>query len=94
MKGKILTLIIGILVGAIIATVGFLVYSRTRMGSLNNPEKMEMRENGQMGEQAESMGNPPEKPSEENEGNPPEKPSKNSEGETSEKTNEENKQEL
>lgn len=67
MKEKILTFIIGFLVGAIIATTGFLIYSKTIANNVTQPEMMQMNGNGQMGE-------PPEKPSVDNGEQPPTKP--------------------
>ena len=61
MKNRILTFIIGILIGAIIATAGFLIYSK----SVNkNPNEMMMpiEQNGQMQRPEGDMGNPPAKP--------------------------------
>jgi Na+/H+ antiporter NhaC len=65
MKGKVLTLIIGILIGAIIATAGFLIYNNVTKDS-NQPEMMQMDNNGQMkdfsgGENSDSE-TPPSKP--------------------------------
>lgn len=74
MKNKILTFIIGVLVGAIITTAGFLIYEKvnTNNNAMPNGERPQMmeRENG---------GTPPEKPDGEqgqNNGTPPEMPSK------------------
>lgn len=76
MKGKVLTLIIGILIGAIIATGGFLIYSKTISNdSENQSEAMEMNENG--GQNPSSNGNmsdPPSKPDGDNGEEPPSKP--------------------
>ena len=59
MKNRILTFIIGILVGAIITTVGFLIYSK----SLNkNQMNIQFENNGQMQRPGGNMGEPPEKP--------------------------------
>ena len=61
MKNRILTFIIGILVGAIITTTGFLVYSK----SINNNQNEMMKQfenNGQMQRPNGNMGEPPEKP--------------------------------
>ena len=44
MKNRILTFAIGILVGSIIATTGFLIYSK----SVNKNERTSMMPNGQM----------------------------------------------
>ena len=49
MKGKILTFIIGMLVGAIIATAGFIIYNKvnedeaTEQRTMNQEQMMEMR---------------------------------------------------
>lgn len=75
MKGKILTFIIGVLVGAIIATTGFLIYNKTVASNSNQPEMMQINGNGQMGgQQPENMGEPLEKPSGDNGEQPPTKP--------------------
>jgi hypothetical protein len=77
MKGKILTLIIGILIGAIITTAGFLVYNNVSKNS-NQPDMMQMDGKGQMGDfsggdengknggQNGNMSEPPSKPEESN----------------------------
>lgn len=46
MKNKILTLIIGILIGAIIATAGFLIYTKVNGKSNTNNGQMMMKERG------------------------------------------------
>lgn len=75
MKGKILLFIIGLLVGAIIATAGFLIYNKIVAGNTNQHGMMEMNENGQMGKpQPGSMEEPPEKPDGDNGETPPTKP--------------------
>lgn len=74
MKGKILTFIIGFLVGAIIATAGFLIYSKTVANNSSQPEMMQMNGNGQMGQPSGNMEEPPEKPSGDNGEQPPTKP--------------------
>lgn len=59
MKNRILTFIIGVLVGAIITTAGFLIYSK----SINkNQMNMPFENNGQMQRPSGQMGEPPEKP--------------------------------
>jgi hypothetical protein len=75
MKSKILTLIIGILIGAIIATAGFLIYNKTiAKNSSDQPEMMQMDGNGQMGEPPSGDNSDvPEKPDGDN-GEAPEKP--------------------
>ena len=69
MKNKILTFIIGVLVGAIIATGGFLIYNKTIGVNSNQPEMMQKGQpsNGNMEE-------PPEKPNGDNGEETPEKP--------------------
>ena len=60
MKNRILTFIIGILVGAIMATSGFLIYNK----SINNNQNEMMKQfknNGQMQRPNGNMGEPPEK---------------------------------
>lgn len=74
MKNKILTFIIGVLVGAIITTAGFLIYEKVN----NNSNPMPGGERPQMME-GENGETPPEKPDgeqEQNDGTPPEMPSK------------------
>lgn len=63
MKEKILTFMIGVLVGAIIATTGFLIYNKIGANNSNQPEMMQMNGKGQMGEPPEE---PPTKPEEVN----------------------------
>ena len=61
MKNRILTLIIGILVGSIITTAGFLIYNK----SINNKQNEMLKQfenNGQMQRPNGNMGEPPEKP--------------------------------
>ena len=62
MKNRILTFIIGILVGAILATAGFLIYSKTINKNINPNERMPFQNNGQMQRPNGNMGEPPEKP--------------------------------
>ncbi len=74
MKNKILTFIIGVLVGAIITTAGFLIYEKVN----NNRNSMPSGERPQMME-GENGETPPEKPDgeqEQNDGTPSEMPSK------------------
>ena len=62
MKEKILFLIIGILIGAIITTAGFLIY--TKVANSNQPKMMQMNENGAQMDKPPSNSNmeePPEK---------------------------------
>ncbi len=73
MKDKILTFIIGVLVGAIITTSGFLVYEKlnTNKSDMPNGERPQMMEkqNGETppekpdGDQGQMGGTPPEMPS-------------------------------
>lgn len=50
MKEKILVLIIGILIGGILATSGFLIYNKTNSNNSSNPpQMMDSNSNGQMG---------------------------------------------
>ncbi len=75
MKDKIMFLIIGALIGAIITTGGFLVYNKSLSNNVAQPEMMQMNENGQIGPPPnENMGEPPAKPDGEEQGEPPEKP--------------------
>lgn len=60
MRNRILTFIIGILVGAIITTAGFLIYSKSI--NKNQNEKMTFDNKGQMERPGGNMGEPPEKP--------------------------------
>ncbi len=70
MKNKILTFIIGVLVGAIITTSGFLVYEKlnTNKGDIQNGERPQMieKQNGETppekpdGNQGQMDGTPPE----------------------------------
>ena len=86
MKDKIIIFIIGVLVGAVIATGVFYIYTTTN--SNKNTESTQIyggqppkMPSGEMGEPPEKpngeMGEPPEKPSGEM-SEPPEKPSENS----------------
>lgn len=76
MKNKVLTFIIGVLVGAIITTVGFLIYNKAVKNNSEQPEMMQMNENGQMVQPSNGdMGEPPEMPNSNNGEEPPEKPS-------------------
>lgn len=56
MKSKILTLIIGILIGAILATSGFLVYSKVN-GKPSMGKGQMMRGNGERPQMPENMQN-------------------------------------
>lgn len=75
MKDKIMCLIIGVLIGAIITTTGFLIYNKSISNNSSQTENMPMNQNGQMGETpSDNNGEPPEKPS----GNMPGQMSNNS----------------
>ncbi len=73
MKNKILILIIGILIGAIITTSAFLIYNKAVVKNPKEQETMRMDGNGQM--QPPSNGNMGEPPSMPNGGTPKELPS-------------------
>ena len=77
MKDKIMYLIIGILIGAIIATAGFLIYNKSNSNNTTTNETVQMSPNGQMGEppSGNNMGEPPAKPDGDNGEEPPAKPS-------------------
>lgn len=76
MKEKIIFLIIGVLIGAIIATSGLLIYSKTSSNNKGTqPEMMQMDSNNQIGNPPSGdMGTPPEKPDGNNGQEPPAKP--------------------
>ncbi len=76
MKEKILPFIIGLLLGAILATGGFLIYSKSVSSNNQNMPQMNNR-----------MGNPPDKPTGEM-GEPPEKPEGDNGSEQSENSSE------
>ena len=61
MKNRILTFIIGILVGAILATAGFFIYSKSINKNQNEMMKT-FENNGQMQRPNGNMGEPPAKP--------------------------------
>ena len=61
MKNRILTFIIGVLVGVILATAGFLIYSKTINKNQNEMMKS-FENNGQMQRPNGNMGERPEKP--------------------------------
>lgn len=59
MKNRILTFVIGVLVGAIVATVGFYCYSKNAKPMNMNgqmPEMMQRGEDGQMPEKPDGEG--------------------------------------
>ena len=63
MKDKIMFLIIGALIGAIITTGGFLIYNKSLSNNSTQPEMMQMNGNGQMQLPSnDNMGEPPTKP--------------------------------
>ena len=62
MKNRILTFIIGLLVGAILATAGFLIYSKSINKNIKLYEKNPFENNGQMQRPEGEMGEPPAKP--------------------------------
>ena len=75
MKDKIIFSIIGILIGAIITTGGFLIYNKSLSNNVARPEMMQMNGNGQSGPPSnDNMGEPPAKPDGENGEEPPAKP--------------------
>lgn len=75
MKNKILVLIIGILIGTIITTSGFLIYNKMIVKNSKEQGTMQMDGNGQMQPPSNgNMGEPPSMPNR-NGGTPPEKPS-------------------
>ena len=69
MKDKIIFLVIGFLIGAIVATGAFYLYNKSNNNIQMNGGQIPQLPNGQSGE-------PPEKPNGENT-EPPEKPSEN-----------------
>ena len=60
MKNRILTFIIGMLIGAIIMTLVFLIFNKPNDNK--NIENFSPNENGQMQRPEGNMGEPPEKP--------------------------------
>ena len=75
MKNKILILIIGILIGAIVTTSAFLIYNKTLAKNSNGQEMIQMNENRKSGPSSNgNMGEPPSMPNQ-NGGTPPEMPS-------------------
>ena len=72
MRNKIFIFIIGLLVGAIITTIGFYIYSKNNCnnnGGMPNGAPPEMMQNGNNG--GMPNGTPPEKPDGENKGELP-----------------------
>ena len=81
MKNKIVTFIIGMLVGAIIATGGFFIYQK-----MNHPKGMQGDRPDRMMERRDDGETPPEKPDGE-QGEPPDKKDKqNTTNNTSDET--------
>ena len=77
MKDKIMYFIIGILIGSIMTTTGFLIYNKT-LKNLKEQQTMQMDENNQMqAPSGENMGQPPAKPEGDNGEEPPAKPNQN-----------------
>ena len=75
MKDKIMFLIIGVLIGAIITTGGFLIYNKSLSNNMAQPEMMQTDGNGQMQPLSnDNMGEPPTKPDGEEREEPPAKP--------------------
>lgn len=76
MKDKILVLIIGILIGAIIATTGFLIYNKMSVNNATQQEMIQPNGSGQMREPPSNgnMGEPPAKPDGDNGQQPPARP--------------------
>ena len=94
MKNKVLSFIIGVLVGAIVATAGYYFYAKniqaTSNQNGNGPEMGNMQEspemgNGTNGQRPENMqGEPPAKPDEENNSNTSSKNEKNNDTKSNE----------
>ena len=63
MKDKILIFVIGFLVGAIIATGGFIIFEKTRKTEIGNLQHQFYKENPPQMIQDGNMQTPPEKPS-------------------------------
>lgn len=89
LKDKIIIFIIGLLVGAVIATGAIFIYSKTTTCNTTNNSQMQMPGGNPpsmpSGENSEN-GQPPEKPDGENE-QPPEKPSDSNIQDSSQKNN-------
>ena len=62
MKNRILTFIIGLLVGAIITTIGFLIYSKTMNKRMDFDKRIPFEGREEMEWLNREMGTPPEKP--------------------------------
>ena len=79
MKDKIIFLIIGILIGAIITTGGFLIYNKSLSNNMDESQMTQMSGNGQMGPPSnDNKGEPPAKPDGENGEEPPARPDEGS----------------
>ena len=78
MKDKILLFIIGVLVGALISTGGFLIYTNVADSNSCNPENMRMNDGNRPGDMGGFKGERPEMPNGEN-GEPPEPPTNQNE---------------
>ncbi len=86
MKNKILILIIGILIGAVLTSIGFYIYQKNNTNTNGGPDFLQ---NGEM-PQMPNGGNgqtPPNKPSGDNSETPPAKPSGESSGTQQENSN-------
>lgn len=75
MKEKILPFIIGLLLGAILATGGFLIYSKSVGGNNQNMPQMNDGMGNPPDKPSGKMGEPRELPKGDNGSEPPEKPS-------------------
>ena len=73
MKNKILTFVIGVLIGAIIATAGFLIYEKTNtnneMPNREMTEERMNRRNGEIPPDRENGEEPPARPEDSNSNN-------------------------
>ena len=88
MKGKILTFIIGVLVGAIIATGGYYFYSKSNTKDFNgmpDGERPTMMQDGNSTDG--NMGTPPEKPSDDDGNGPKGAPGQNNNSSNTENNN-------
>ena len=77
MKDKVMIFIIGLLVGAVIASGAFLIYTKANNSNSSNQNTSENVPSGMQG----NMGTPPEKP--DGSGEPPAKPGENAQSEES-----------
>ncbi len=83
MKNKILILIIGILIGAVVTSTIFYIYQKNNM---NTNGGADFSQNGEM-PNGENGQTPPDKPSGDNSETPPEKPSGETSGTQQENSN-------